>query len=235
MSTSQTLARVGRVALDLLYPPRCAVCGRHDDFLCASCFDGLPRADGARCDVCWSPLGANGRCRACSERELALTRLRAVFRYEGEVRRLVHAFKFAGHSALTPYLARPMLESLWEHGLEVDLVVPVPLTGLRRRRRGFNQAALLGREMAKGAGLPFEEPLSRRRFPGPQARSASAIDRQRNVEGAFAVSKPEAVADRRVLLIDDITTTGATLDACARVLLAAGAGEVSALTFARED
>jgi ComF family protein len=152
-----------------------------------------------------------------------------------EVRTLVHAFKYGGQSSLAPSLAAPMLTAYVDGGLHADLVVAVPMTGLRRRTRGYNQAALLARELGRAADLPATDALRRRGFAGPQARSASADDRRRNVADAFAVSRPDAIEDRRVLLVDDIATTGATLDACARVLLAAGARDVVALTLARED
>jgi ComF family protein len=128
-----------------------------------------------------------------------------------------------------------MLASWSHHRLEADLIVPVPLTGRRRRERGFNQAALLGRELSRAVGLPVSEALSRRSSPRHQAESASAEERWRNVEGAFVVSRPDSIRGRRLLLIDDITTTGATLDACARALREAGAAQVCGLTLARED
>jgi ComF family protein len=128
-----------------------------------------------------------------------------------------------------------MLASWHHHGFDAEVIVPVPLTGRRRRERGFNQSALLARELGRDLGLPVIEALSRRSSPRHQAQSTSAEERWRNVEGAFVGSQPEAVRGRRAVLIDDITTTGATLDACARALRVAGATQVSGLTLARED
>ncbi|HLF79523.1 MAG TPA: ComF family protein [Dehalococcoidia bacterium] len=229
-----SLGSIGRAALDLLYPPRCAICGSGGDFLCATCFDGLPLADGPRCDVCWLPVWS-AYCRACETNEPAFSALRSAFRYTGEVRTLVHAFKYGGQSSLAPSLAAPMLDACVTGGLRADVVVPVPVTGLRRRTRGYNQAGLLAAELARALDLPATEALRRRGFAGQQARSASAEERRRNVAGVFAVAKPEAIEDRRVLLVDDIATTCATLDACAQRLLDAGARDVVALTLARED
>jgi ComF family protein len=106
---------------------------------------------------------------------------------------------------------------------------------MRRRTRGYNQASLMAQELGRALDLPVVDALTRRRFPGAQASSATAVERWRNVSGAFSVARPEAVAGKRVLLIDDVATTGATLDACAQELLAAGAASVSGLTLARED
>jgi ComF family protein len=230
-----TLRKVGRLALDLLYPPRCVICSRNGFLLCESCAKLLPHADGARCDACWLPLHRGESCRACGEHPLALTHLRSAFRYEGEVRRLVHAFKFGGQSSLAEPLGALLIDAYVAHGLESDVIVPVPLTGMRRRTRGYNQASLLAKELGRALDLPVVDALSRRRFAGAQASSATAEERRRNVIGAFAVVRADAVNRRHVLLIDDVATTGATLDACARELLSAGSASVSGLTIARED
>jgi ComF family protein len=230
-----SLATLGRSALDLIYPPRCVLCNHNGPFVCDACLWSLPRAESRRCDGCWLPLDTDGVCRSCSEHPLALRHLRSVFRYEGEVRRLVHAFKFSHHRVLAPYLAQPMAARLKASGLTADVIVPVPLTGLRRRTRGFNQAALLAQEIGHELAIHVSESLQRRHSIGPQAKSASAEARRRNVMDAFVVSRPDLIEDRSVLLVDDVATTGATLDACARVLIDAGAREVLGLTFARED
>jgi len=233
MSTIAPLARLGRLAVDLLYPPRCALCGRGGVFLCPACSAELPAAEGRRCDACWMPIHG-AACESCRAQAPAFATLRAPFRYEGEVHRLVHAFKYGGQSALAASLAAPMA-ALQRQRPPVDLIAPVPLSGRRRRQRGFNQAALLARQIGTALDLAVDESLERRRSSPPQAQSAGVDERRRNVAGAFRVRDAAAVAGRRVLLIDDVATTGATLDECARVLLAAGAEAVTALTFARED
>jgi len=203
--------------------------------LCRDCLERLPRADGERCDRCWLPLGHAESCRACETRELAVERLRSVFRYEGPVRRLVGSFKFRGHSALAPPLGALLLDCYDIEGLSADVVAPVPLTGRRQRTRGYNQARLLAEVVGRGAGLMLVEDLVRKQAARTQANSDSAEQRWANVKDAFGVKSGEPIAGRTVLLIDDVATTGATLDACARVLLAAGASRVQALTLARED
>jgi competence protein ComFC len=228
------LSNIGKAALDILYPPRCVICAHHGDFLCTTCFGKLPQADGPRCDVCWLPVWSES-CRACNVHQPAFTALRSVFRYAEDVRTLVHAFKYRGLSCLSPLLAAPMVDAVFDAGLEADLIVAVPMTGMRQRQRGYNQASLLARELGRALDLPVSDALRRRRFAGQQARSATADQRRRNVEGAFEVSKPQIVAGARVLIVDDIATTGATLDACARALLDAGARDVVAVTLARED
>ena len=229
-----SISRLGRAALDLIYPPRCAVCGTSGVFVCEGCIAGLPRADGRRCERCWLPL--RGReCYACAEHPSRLERLRSAFRYEGGVRHVVHAFKFGGQSSLAPSLGNLLAEAGELYGLEADAIVPVPLTASRRRIRGYNQALLMANELSQRTGVPVAEALRRTGHGATQAGSASAEERRRNVEGVFSLAKGQSVSGARMLLLDDVATTGATLDACAKVILEAGAASVSALTLARED
>jgi ComF family protein len=136
-------------------------------------------------------------------------------------------------------LAEPMgsllAEAVREHGLAVDVIVPVPLSGLRRRTRGYNQAEELARALGRETRLPvWPKALERTRHTAPQAGHAGAAERRRNVAGAFRVRDDE-VNHRRVLIVDDVTTTGATLSACSNALKRAGAQSVWALAFTRED
>lgn len=232
--TSLTLARAGRFLLDLLYPPSCALCEEDGAFLCQSCEAALPRADGQRCRRCWLPL-TGGRCYACAEDQPAFVALRSRYRYTGEARRLVHAFKFQGQSCLAEALGGEIAALVTEHSLAVDAVTPVPLRSHRQRERGYNQAALLGREASKRLGLPLLEALARRGSSETQAQAPSAEQRRRNVAAAFSFRPGSDVAGLSLLLVDDVATTGATLHACTRVLLDSGAARISAITLARED
>ncbi len=226
-----TLSRIGRFALDLLYPPSCALCGRGGHLVCEECWAKLPRAVGRRCGSCWLAL-SSGDCRHCASRRLAFRALRSLFRYEGDARKLVHKFKFGDFSTLAQIMAPTMADLIdWP----VDGVVPVPLAASRARQRGYNQSRLLAEGIGKALEAPLIEAL--RREPGgqPQALSPNAWQRRRNVEGAFGPRRGAMVEGMSLLLVDDVATTGATLDACARSLLGAGALEVTAVTFARED
>jgi len=234
MALIAEVRNVGRMALDLVYPPVCGVCGRPGAFVCPGCLDTLPRTNGARCEVCWLPL-RGAQCYACTSRPLPLEMLRAPFRYEGAVRHVVRAFKFGGQSSLAPLLATQLSEAYENYRFDVDLIVPVPLTGARKRWRGYNQALLLAGELGRRQQLPVVEAMRRRGSTAAQAESSGVEQRFRNVQGAFSVMKPEAVRGQRVLLIDDVATTSATLSACAVQLLDAGASAVLGLTVARED
>lgn len=229
--TKTVIQRAGRIVLDLVYPPACVLCGGGGSFLCGTCEATLPRADGERCPRCWLPTGVE-HC----EPEAAFTYLRSRYRYDGDVRRLILRLKFSRLSALAEPLGREIGRLIVEEGLEVDGLVPVPLRTLRQRERGFNQAAMLAKEAASLCDVPVLNLLKRTGDAMPQARTASAEERRRNVQGAFSLRrKRHDVQGMRLLLVDDVATTGATLDACARVLLAAGAASVGAVTLARED
>lgn len=225
---------LGVQALDVLYPRQCVLCHRGGAFLCERCVEAMPLADGDRCDRCWKPVWDEW-CRRCIEEPIAVSQVRSVFRYEGEARRLVHAFKFRYLSALSESMAAPMIALASAYEIDVDAIVPTPLSSGREKERGFNQALLLARHIGKALDIPVSMALRRTRTGRSQVQSVSAEERWRNVDGAFALARGMDVADQRLLLIDDVATTCATLDACARVLLDAGAVEVSALTFARED
>jgi ComF family protein len=228
------IARLGRVAIDLVFPPRCAACGAGGAFLCAACQARLVPAAPPRCPRCWRP-GLAGLCAGCQTAPPPFDGLRAVFVYRDVARELVHALKFQGMSALAQPMAQHLAAAARAWSPPIDAIVPVPLSGLRERTRGYNQALLLARELARELGLPAQpRALRRRRHTPPQARAAGAEERRRNVMGAFE-ARPSAVRGRALLLIDDVTTTGATLVACAAAAREAGARSVWALAFARED
>ncbi len=236
MATRTSLAaRLSRSALDFLFPPRCAVCGASGPFLCEACVASLVPASPPRCARCWRPGPDGGPCIDCRANPPAFDALRAAFVYQGAARELVHALKYRGLTVLAEPMAAMLAEAVRRAPLPAELIVPVPLSGLRQRTRGYNQAGLLARELGAGLGLPVStRALLRRRHTPPQARSADAEARHRNVAGAFAC-RDDAVAGRAVLLVDDVTTTGATFAACAEALQRAGATSVRTLAFARED
>ena len=234
MSPLIQLEHLKEALLDLVFPPHCVGCGGGGSFLCPSCCVSLPHLTPPLCPKCGLPLARGGPCPACARTPLSIEGIRSPFLMEGLVRECVHHLKYRNLRALARPLGRLLADYLESSPLPADALVPVPLHRRRLRERGYNQAALLAREVARGTGLSLVDgSLVRRRDTPAQARSGSAAERRGNVEGAFAC-RDGRLKGKRVLLIDDVCTTGATLDACARALKEAGALSAWGLTLARE-
>lgn len=242
MQPHHALRGLARVALSLVYPPSCAGCGgatMDPGALCSSCWSSLRLIEAPLCPRYGTPLALDpGIGPLYSPRAIAdppvFERARAVALYDDTARRMVHRLKYEDRLDLASAMARMMMASGRELLAETDCVVPVPLYRWRLWRRRFNQAALLARPIARRAGLPYEPRLlARVRATRPQV-GLSRAGRAENLQGAFRVP-PEhraALQGRRVLLVDDVTTTGATANAAARALIRGGAAAVDLLTFA---
>lgn len=208
--------------------------------VCAACWDAVPWYDGDLCPGCGTPRLAVSVACNCNGRPRHVASLAAAARYDGPMRAIVQAFKYAGHQSLGASLASRIADHPHLHLDDVDLVVPVPLHPWRRLMRGFNQAERLARHLRR----PLLHALVRAQWTPPQA-SLHADARRDNVRDAFTVAPritargraclSGALAGARVLLIDDVVTTGGTLSTCARVLREAGAREVRAATAARTE
>lgn len=239
----ETLARGLRRLLDGVYPRFCAVCDAEvtteAGYLCHECLAGLPLVTFPFCDRCGVPVAGKidhaYTCHDCGERPPHYDQARSAARFEGAVRELTHQLKYNHAFWVLPDLADLAEAAYRAHFADagVDLVAAVPLHARRRRQRGYNQSALLTRALARRAGLRVCNRLLRReRDTGTQTQLTAAA-RLLNVRGAFSVPHPRLAAGRTVLLVDDVMTTGATLDECARALRAAGAKRVLALSVAR--
>lgn len=214
------VATLARRAVDFVFPPRCIVCGRFGAFLCTPCVDSMRPSEDVLDDESWWTPGAGW------EAASALW-------YEGAARRAVLGLKFRGLSAGGEAMGELMAGVVDTAVFGCDAVVPVPLHRSRERARGYNQAALLAAPVARRLGVPLRLDLVvRRRATQPQTEMEDADRRRHNVTEAFEALA--AARGLRILLVDDVTTTGSTLAACAAALLYAGATNVAALTFAKE-
>ncbi len=227
--------RLWRGALDLLYPPVCAACGAETEGaggLCGDCFGAMPFIVGPVCDRCGAPAAAEA-CDACLHAPPAWGRGRAAALYDGPARRAVLALKHGDRLDVAAVAAPWLLRAGRDVLAGADLVAPVPLHWTRLARRRFNQSAELARALTRLAGRPdaFAPTLLARRRRTPSQEGRTRAGRHANVAGAFAVRGD--VAGRRILLVDDVMTTGATLSACAEALTAAGAAGVDALALTR--
>jgi len=228
----------------LFFPQNCVLCGAwvaNPDLspLCRPCLAALPRHSGPQCQYCGVCLPANvadafAVCSACRAQRHLFDLARSAGPYEGALRDLIRKYKFDGFRRLASPLAA-ILESVCaaEPGLgRSDWILAVPLHPRRRRERGFDQTLLLARLLSARLGVPVFSGLRRIRQTAPQF-GLDHEERARNVRGAFGVTGAEALADASVLLIDDVMTTGATVNECARVLKMAGAVRVYVVTVAR--
>lgn len=227
------LTQIKGMALDLLFPRWCVGCGQEGDFICPACLNSLPRVIPPLCPRCGLPQSSTALCPGCLGWPAEIDGIRAPFRFEGVVRQAVHELKYRNLRALAGLLGWLLNDYLLGNPVPGDVLVPVPLHPRRLRERGYNQSLLLAKELGRLAGLPVvDDCLVRERYSLPQARTSSVGERRGNVVGAFVCR--HRLEGRQVLLIDDVSTSGATLDACARALKAAGAASVWGLVLARE-
>jgi len=220
--------------VDFFFPRRCVGCGRMGDFLCVDCRQKLPRLLQPFCQKCGKPESSGVLCSACWGQKTEIDGIRSVFRFEGVVRQAIHELKYRNLKAISGCLAMFMANYLRSNPVHGEVLVPVPLHSRRLRERGYNQSGLLAQELGKLIALPvIDDSLHRLKDSLSQARTTAIEERRNNVKGAFAC-KDEALKAKNVILIDDVCTSGATLEACAVALKAGGAVSVWGLTLARE-
>lgn len=231
--------------LGLILPARCRTCHGYlraeaNPCFCQDCWATISRIDGPCCPRCGKPFASAAAlshspghlCGDCRERLPKFDRAVAAGWYEGVLAESIHLVKYRGKTLLTRPLGALLLDAM-ERLVQADLLIPVPLHPSRLREREFNQALLLCDVLRAGSGLPvIPDGLERIRVTPPQI-GLSHKERRRNVRGAFVPKRPDRIEGRRVILIDDVFTTGATANECARVLKKAGADRVFVLTVAR--
>jgi ComF family protein len=215
----------------LLFPARCVSCHRIGASLCLACSSTLHPITTLTCYRCGYPLPAgDSLCPNCPSPPLSTTRTQSVFWHEGAIREAIHALKYNRRRDVAIPLAKYLASNLPDHSM-IDIVTAVPLHVSRQRERGYNQAELLARRVALLTRLPYATVLSRTRATAQQV-GLDRSQRRTNVANAFTADASH-VRGKIVLLIDDVSTTGATLDACASALFQAGARAVYGLTVTR--
>jgi len=243
-ATAKSLQNWFNVGLGFLFPEICQLCGEQratakEGYVCGRCWSQVRFIKPPFCERCGLPfegdLTAPFECANCREMELHFSAARSAVVARGPVREIIHRYKYQRALWFEPFLAGLLLRETMPalRGQGWDLIVPVPLHPLKQREREFNQAERLAARLSAATRIPLNKKLLRRvRFTNTQTR-LTRPERAANMRGAFAMRHAARLDGERVILVDDVFTTGATTSACAQTLLAAGAAEVCVWTVAR--
>ena len=231
MDWRRWLTAAGQALLDLFYPPRCPGCGRVGALFCDACQSRIEAPPAPACPRCGHPAASESLCRTCQARHSNLDRIAASAIFTHPLRDAIHELKYNNGCGLARPLGARMATYWQQHGFSADLIVPVPLHAGRLRERGYNQSALLARVVAQATGIPLDEKMVVRHKATQQQALLTAVERRANVKDAFASRGSATGLD--IVLVDDVCTTGSTLEACAEALRAVGAAGVWAFTLAR--
>ncbi len=239
------LGTVAAYLADLLFPLSCKVCGLNmrsgeTPQICGRCWSTIRLLDGPCCPRCGKPFASEAalshspdhQCGDCREKPPKFDRAISAAIYENALAEAIHLFKYSKRASWSKPLGRLLHTRIPDFG-KLDVILPVPLHSKRLRQREFNQSLLLAREVSLASRIPLQmDNLRRVRWTQPQIE-LNGDERRKNVRRAFEVKWPDQVQDQSILLIDDVYTTGATVNECARVLKKAGAEVVNVLTVAR--
>jgi competence protein ComFC len=230
--------------LDFVYPQHCAICKRYlkrkERDICEVCWNSLVTLPDAFCPYCKSFMGGEDtKCSFCEStrkvgEDLNFFMVRSLGRFDDYYKELIHRFKYGKKIPLGKRLAQRLGETINDDSnfLGSDFLIPVPLHKSRYRERGFNQSEIVAEEISKITGVSVLKNVLKRKKNTKDQTNLSPSQREENVRGAFVVTKPEVINDKRIILVDDVITTGATLSECARMLKQAGAKEILGMTIA---
>ena len=224
--------------LDLIYPPRCMVCNSliridHPRWLCIECKDKLEHISGQVCKKCSRPVEkGKSLCANCVGKDFYFYKNSAVYEYGDSIKSIIYKFKYGN----SPYMGKGISKLMeLRYGVEffsgVDYLVAVPIHKKRMKERGFNQSIIMANELSKLVGVKcLNNVLIRKKYTEPQS-TLSQDERYDNLKDAFEINKNFDIKSKNIMLVDDIFTTGSTIDACAEILIKNGANEVRSITF----
>lgn len=225
------LRNAGRGMIDLFYPPRCAGCGRMGQFFCDACRERTETPPWPACRRCGQPGVSDALCPTCFSTPSHLDRIVAAALFTHPLRDAIHDLKYANVRSLADPLAALLIAAWPRVGASADLIVPVPLHRKRQAERGYNQSALLAHALGQAVGVQVNDKVLVRSRATRQQVGLGRAERALNVAGAFTCQGE--IQGQRIALLDDVCTTGSTLEACAEALRDAGASSVWAFTLAR--
>ena len=222
------------MVIDFFFPCCCVGCGRVGSFLCPDCRRKLPRLPVPLCPKCGRPQVSGILCPTCRQLQTEIDGIRSPYRFDEVIRKAIHQLKYHNLKAISSCLAELLADYLQSNPLRGEAIVPVPLHPRRLRERGYNQSSLLARKLGKLTNLPVvENCLIRIKEAQPQVKAHNIEERRENVIDAFMCHN-EKISGKQIILIDDVCTSGATLESCALALKSKGAASVWGLTLARE-
>lgn len=221
-------------AIDWVFPPHCLGCGIEGEIICPDCYATIKRVPINVCPYCNAYVSTNGHCPDCSNRKPAYSRYRAFAFYGGVIREAVHHLKYQNDVGVARVLAGYLLKVIQAENWEFDLVVPVPLSKTKQEQRGYNQAERLARPIAAALNKTFSTSALRRIKEKASQVDLDVQSRRANVRGVFEAD-PMIVKGKRILLIDDVFTTGATLESASQALKDAKSGLIFAVTVGKSD
>ena len=218
--------------IDWLYPPSCCSCEKIGKLVCDDCFSSLQTYGINVCKLCGEPLKKPGICLRCQSHPPHFHKLRSLGYFTGPLRDAIHSLKYQRNLGLGDFFSIPLMQIVEREKWQIDLITAVPLNKNRLKERGFNQAEILAKPVARKMGILYSSNLIRRIKNTNSQVGLSLQERQNNVANAF-IAIPDLVKSKNVLIIDDVATTGSTMDACAKALMDAGTKNVFALTLAK--
>lgn len=239
-----TMVFILKTIIDFIFPPKCAICGKYfraekEVVICPNCISQIKYIESPQCSRCGKPFyseaAADYHCGDCLTKRRYFNRARAMGCYDGTLRKAIHLFKYKLKNNLAFSLASLMADRMQSYfvGVAYHLIIPVPLHPGRLRERGFNQSLSLAKFLSTQYKIPLDRySLTRGKITKPQV-GLSERNRKDNVRGAFLLSERSKVVDKNILLLDDVYTSGNTVDECSKVLIKAGAHKVDVLTLAR--
>lgn len=218
--------------LDWVYPPDCGGCGQKGTRWCIDCSQSIIKIEPPICPICGNPNNNGELCLRCKSSKPFYTSMRSYAVYQGSIREAIHKLKYNHRMGLGEALARMMISSLEMLNWSLDIITSVPLGLVRFEERGYNQATLLAKPIALSQRLPFSPRILVRRRETRSQVGLTVLERQENMAGAFWADSKLAKG-KNILIVDDVTTSGATINSCAKALIDAGASSVYGFSLAR--
>lgn len=244
MNIIETIKEYINAFLDLIYPSKtiCYICGgtpgKDTKYnLCYNCYNNLPFISEHHCIKCSIPLRMTEErliCQQCANTDYYFDRAISVADYEKDVKTLIYRLKYSNHTYLAKTIGYIMADRLKQEGIKTDIIISVPLYKDKEKERGFNQATLISKHIAERTGTPLNVDAFVRTKNTKVMHNLTRRERFENVDNAFKVINREVILNKDILLVDDIFTTGSTVNSCSKELMNNGAKSVTVLTFARD-